>query len=268
MKDLFVNPVCLTCSAATLAEVMGIEAPHKAEEGLNWFADMLVQKMGGQAERTLFFHPDAVAQWLWRKYPEYFRSVMDYAPVSLPLGTVMPSVTPVCFATMYSGSMPEVHGIREYRKPILEIDTLFDRMLAAGKRCANVASEGASMGMIFANRKFDAVITKDDEEAYQVALKLLEEDRYDHISVYFGEYDSLMHKYGTEHEVSLAKLKEHFEHFAVLAEKANRLWEGKRHLITVQTDHGVHDQADGRGAHGTDDTDDLNIVHFFGAYEK
>ena len=30
--------------------------------------------------------------------------------------------------------------------------------------------------------------------------------------------------------------------------------------------HGVHDMTDGRGAHGTDDTDDMDIVHFFGAY--
>jgi len=268
MKDLFANPVCLTHSASTLARVIGIDAPKSAEEGLDWFSDLLIEKMGGYAERTLFFHPDAVAQWLWRKYPDYFQSVMRYAPISLPFGTVMPSVTPVCFATMYSGAMPAIHGIREYRKPILEVDTLFDRMLAAGKKCANVASAGASMGMIFANRGFDAYITQNDEEAYQTTLKLLDEDRYDHISVYFGEYDELMHKNGTEHEISLAKLKEHFDHFDVLAQKANRLWAGKRHLITVQTDHGVHDQADGRGAHGTDDTDDLNIIHFFGAYAR
>lgn len=266
--DEFFNPTCLTRSAATMSACLGIDAPEKAEEGLSFLSDLLIEKMGGTAERSLFFHPDAVAQWLWRKYPRYFEPVMRYAPVAMPLGVVMPSVTPVCFSTMYSGAMPAVHGIQEYRKPILTIDTLFDRIIASGKRCANVASEGCSMAMLYADRKMDKFVTRDDQDTYEKALELLESDRYDHISVYFGEYDEYMHKLGTEHETALAKLEEHFLHFADIAAKANALWAGKRHLITVQTDHGVHNLADGRGAHGTETTDDLNVVHFFGAYNN
>ena len=266
--DEFFNPICLSHSAATMAACLGIDPPEKAEAGISFLSDLLIEKMGGTAERSLFFHPDAIAQWLWRKYPQYFAPVMRHTPIALPLGVVMPSVTPVCFATMYSGAMPAIHGIQEYRKPILTVDTLFDRIIASGKRTANVASEGCSMAMLYADRKMDHYVTKNDQETYEKALELLETDRYDHISVYFGEYDEYMHHNGTEHEISLAKLEEHFRHFDAIASAANKLWAGRRHLITVQTDHGVHDLADGRGAHGTETTDDLNVVHFFGAYKK
>lgn len=266
--DRFPNPVCLSHEAATLARALGIDPPHEAEEAIPAFADLLIEKMGGTAERSLFFHPDAVAEWLFRKYPDYFLPVLRHTPMTRPYGTVMPSVTPVCFATMYSGALPEKHGIREYAKPILKIDTLFDRMLGKGLRVANVASRGCSMSMIFADRRMDAFVTEDDGDSFRTALSLLEEDRYDHISVYFGEYDATMHARGTENEASLAKLEEHFRHFDLLAEKARALWAGKRHLITVGTDHGVHDLADGRGAHGTDLTADLNILHFYGAYKN
>ena len=266
--DEFINPICLTHEAATLAAVLGIDAPLKAEEGLPWLSDLLIESMGGVAERSLFFHPDAVAQWLWRKYPAYFLPVMRHAPVAVPYGVVMPSVTPVCFSTMYTGAMPAVHGIQEYRKPIMTTDALFDRILASGKRCANVADEGASMGMLFADRSMDKYIVKNDQEVFETAMELLASDRYDHISVYFGEYDAIMHRTGTESELALAKLEEHFRHFDIMASAARKLWAGKRHLITVQTDHGVHDLADGRGAHGTETTDDLNVVHFYGAYKN
>lgn len=264
--DRFPNPVCLTHEAATLARALGIDAPREAEEPISPLADLLIEKMGGKAERSLFFHPDAAAEWLFRKYPDFFLPVLRHTPMTRPYGTVMPSVTPVCFATMYSGAMPEKHGIREYAKPILTIDTLFDRMLERGMRVANVASRGCSMAMIFADRKMDAYVTEDDADSFQTALSLLEDDRYDHISVYFGEYDAIMHARGTESEEALAKLEEHFRHFDVLAGKARALWAGKRHLIMVGTDHGVHDMADGRGAHGTDQTADLDILHFYGAY--
>lgn len=268
MMDQFINPVCFTRSAASLSAAMGIEPPFEADPALPWLVDLLMQQMGGSAEKTLFFHPDAIAQWLWRKYPEYFVPVLRHTPMPVPFSAVLPSVTPVCFASIYSGASPEKHGIREYRKPILTIDTLFDRILASGRRCANVASAGCSMAAIFADRKFDAYITEDDGDTYRTVLRLLEEDRYDHISVYFGEYDSLMHKHGTENDISLAKLQEHFQHFDHIASYARKAFAGKRHLITVQTDHGVHDLTDGRGAHGSNETDDMNVVHFFGAYRS
>ena len=265
--DRFPNPVCLAREAATLACALGIEAPREAEEPISPLADLLIEKMGGCAERSLFFHPDAAAEWLFRKYPDCFLPVLRHAPMTRPFSAVMPSVTPVCFATMYSGARPEVHGIREYAKPILAVDTLFDRMLGSGRRVANVASRGCSMAAIFSDRRMDAFVTENDGDSFRTALSLLEEDRYDHISVYFGEYDEIMHARGTEHALSLAKLAEHFLHFDAIAEKARSLWAGKRHLIAVGTDHGVHDQADGRGAHGTDSTADLNILHFYGAYK-
>ena len=49
----------------------------------------------------------------------------------MPMLSVMPSVTPVCFASMYTGVMPDVHGIKFYTKPVLKIETFFDVLIKA-----------------------------------------------------------------------------------------------------------------------------------------
>ena len=56
------------------------------------------------------------------------------ADLTLPLQTVMPSVTPVCFATMYTGAQPEVHGIQSYTKPVVKTDSVFDVLIRNGKK--------------------------------------------------------------------------------------------------------------------------------------
>lgn len=67
----------------------------------------------------------------------------------------MPSVTPVSFGTMYTGAMPEVHGIRCYSKPVIKIDSLFDSLRRSGKRVALVAVVNSSMAKIFEERDID-----------------------------------------------------------------------------------------------------------------
>ena len=54
--------------------------------------------------------------------------------------SMVPPVTPVCFASMYSGLLPEKHGIKEYIKPVLKCRTVFDVVSEKGKKCAIVFS--------------------------------------------------------------------------------------------------------------------------------
>ena len=51
--------------------------------------------------------------------------------------------------------MPDVHGIQEYIKPVLQTDTLFDAFLRAGKRVAIISTDGDSMSRIFLERNMD-----------------------------------------------------------------------------------------------------------------
>ena len=150
------NPVSLDTLCSALAYTMGIEAPENAAEANKDLVAYIDEKFGGKkADRIFMYNPDAVAQWIYEKYPRLIREVEAATELALPMACVMPSVTPVCFGTMYTGAQPSVHGIQKYEKPVIKIDTLFDAMLRAGKKCAIVAQKKCSMGMIFLERNMD-----------------------------------------------------------------------------------------------------------------
>ena len=56
--------------------------------------------------------------------------------------SVVPPVTPVAFASMYSGLQPAQRGIMKYEKPVLGVETVFDRLPEAGKRVAVISTQG------------------------------------------------------------------------------------------------------------------------------
>lgn len=263
-----IHSISMTSFASSIAEAMRIKPPKQADAPSGLFTAWLDAHLKNGAERVLIYNPDAVASWLYQKYSEKFAGVARHAGFALPIRTVMPSWTPVCFGTMYTGVSPAVHGIQSYEKHVLATDSLFDAAARAGKRVALVAVENSSLSVIFNERPIDYYIEKYDGEATERALKLLEEDRYDLIAVYNQEYDDCIHRTGTESDQSLAALDHHVASFDRLAQAARRVWRDKNALICWATDHGVHDVGPVTGTHGTDMEEDLNVFHFFGAYPK
>ncbi|NLB41411.1 MAG: hypothetical protein GX815_03990 [Clostridiales bacterium] len=67
----------------------------------------------------------------------------------------MPSVTPVCFDTLYTGAQPEVHGIQKYEKLVIKIDSLFDALIRQGKKPVIIVETNCSMSKIFLERDMD-----------------------------------------------------------------------------------------------------------------
>ena len=123
-----INKNSLDTICAALAYAMGIEPPALAAEKNSELANYIDTVFGGErADRVVMYNPDAIAQWIYQKYPEYLATAKKNTEKEISLSCVMPSVTPVCFGTMYTGAQPAVHGIRAYEKPIITIDTLFDR---------------------------------------------------------------------------------------------------------------------------------------------
>ena len=98
----------------------------------------------------------------------------------------MPSVTPVCFGTMYTGAQPSVHGIQKYEKPVITIDTLFDALLRAGKKVALITYGKCSLSKIFLERNIDYYhfdeggIASVNAKAMEVILN----DKHDFIVIY------------------------------------------------------------------------------------
>ncbi len=102
----------ITQTASTIAHLMGFTMSDGADVPSSLVLGTAEKYfLGEKAQKVLLYNPDAIALWLYQKYTGLFASVIE--------NSVMPSVTPVCFASMYSGLVPDVHGIKAYKKPCL-----------------------------------------------------------------------------------------------------------------------------------------------------
>lgn len=260
------NSYSMTGVAAAIAQSLGIQPPRSAGEPLAPVCDMAERLCRGRkAGRALLYNPDAVAMWLYRKYAREFGPVLKHTELSLPLRTVFPPVTPVCFASMYTGAFPEVHGLTKPReKPVVPVDSLFDALAREGRRTAIVAVEGSSMSKIYLGRGIDYFILPYDGEVVEKALELIQRNEHDVLAVYNQEYDDRMHQTQPESPEALQAMRNHIAAFALLAGAVEAHWAGFDTLIGFMTDHGVHLGEDGRGTHGENIAEDLNVMHFYG----
>lgn len=261
------NEQSLDTLCAALAYAMGIEQPAAAAAPAQALCDYVDAAFAGRkADRVVMYNPDAIAQWVYEKYEPFMPEVRRWTELELPLRTVMPSVTPVCFATMYTGAQPEAHGIRRYEKPVLKIDTLFDALIRAGKRAVIIGDTQCSMCHIFRERSMDYFAYDTVEEINARAAELILKDEYDFMAIYNGNYDSTMHKNGPESPLSLAALHANAQAFATFAALVRDNWGAHDTLMGFAMDHGCHEIDGGCGSHGMDMEEDLNIVHRYRAF--
>lgn len=261
------NSLDTLCGA--LCYAMGIEAPQQAHEPSAALCAYVDKKLSGKkADRVFMYNPDAIAQWVWEKYPQLLTEVKSVAELQVPFRTVMPSVTPVCFATMYTGAQPAIHGIRAYVKPVISIDTVFDALLRAGKKPAIVSTAGDSMSKIFLQRDMDYFIYDNVAQVNAKAAELILADEHDYIAVYNGNYDSVMHKYGPESIEALAELRANAAAYATFDVLIRRHWKDHNTLMGFAMDHGCHEIDGNCGSHGLDMEEDLNIVHSYQIYPQ
>ena len=263
------NQTSLDTVCGSLAYAMGIEPPRHAAAPNPDLVDYINEKLEGRkADRIFMYNPDAIAQWIYEKYSDLLREVTANTDIALPLESVMPPVTPVCFATMYTGAKPEIHGIRKYERPIVKIDTLFDAMIRAGKKCAIVANAKCSMGMIFLEKDMDYYLCSSLDEINAKGAQLILEDKYDLLVVYNGNYDARMHKFSPEGLETLCELRANSEVFAMFSTMIKEHWKDHDTLVGFAMDHGCHHIDDGLGSHGLDMDEDMNILHRYKIYPK
>ena len=263
------NSTSLDTLCSALCYALGIEAPKEAAAPNPLLTDYIDQKLNGQkADRIFMYNPDAVAQWIFEKYPQFFKEVTTRTELQLPMCTVMPSVTPVCFGTMYTGAQPAVHGIQAYAKPVITIDTIFDALLRAGKKPVILATTNCSMAKIFLERDMDYFIFDSIAAVNAKAAQLILEDKYDFIAVYNGNYDARMHKTGPESTAALGELRINANTCGMFSEMIAEHWKDHNTLLGFAMDHGCHEIDDECGSHGLDMDEDLNITHFYKVLPK
>lgn len=254
------NAIPMESTCATIAAILQIAPPTDANAPCDLVVNY-VQKRLPVVERVVMYNPDAIALHLWQKYPALYMPVLDLEPLPIPICTVMPSVTPVCFASMYTGVSPAVHGIRKYEKPVLTHDTIFDCCIRAGKKCAIVSTEGDSISKIFLERDMDYFIYPTMDEVNEKAHTSVLADTYDLLVIYNTNFDSIMHRHGPESSEALTALNGNCKEYATLASLIAQT--GRKTVLAFAPDHGCHEIDGGAGSHGLDMEEDLNILHFW-----
>jgi len=249
----------------TICKLMDIESPASS---IDTVQEELISKLhqGGKdiIQKCLVFAPDAIGEKIHVTYPSYFTGLYRIVGHSEHLQSVIPPVTPVCFASMLSGASPEVHGIRKSERPVLTVDTIFDTIARAGKRTAIITTPYSSMDLIFRNRAIDYFIEEDDAKVVTKAVAVLEEDRHDFLVVYNQEYDDQLHKTHPFSHECLTALEHYNQSFLERHETVARVWDSYDWLMAYTPDYGGHfNEEKGKGEHGQDIPDDMNLIHHY-----
>ena len=261
--DFFTDSLTGLCAA--LCEKAGVAPPSQAAPASRTLLDELTAKYGDfTADRVLVYNPDAVGDWVTDKYADKLENSLKLAPVRHRFVTVFPPKTPVCFASMYTGAQPEVHGILRYEKPVVTIDSIFDAFIRAGKKPCIVSVKNQSMDRIFRGRDMDYFSEKYDDEVVERALELIKEDKYDLLCVYNERYDDAIHITHPCSRKARHAIDCYEANFTKLIEAVRRYWTAHDTLYGFCPDHGVHRMLIGPGNHGKNIPKDMNISHLFG----
>lgn len=254
--------------ASTICTLSGVPSPKGAMAASETLLDYANGVFGGEkADRVFMYNPDAIGTWLYEKYPNLFKSTAACTDVVLPVHSELPSVTPVNFASMYTGLTPKEHGIQKYERPVLTSETVFDTFLKAGKRVAIVSARTCTFAKIFAERDLDYYPCPTIEELHAKVAELILADKHDLIAIHAWNYDSVMHKFGPESPEALGELRLNDSAYGSYDALIREKWKHHNVFMGFAMDHGCH-EIDAGGSHGLDMPEDTEITHFYKAYAK
>ena len=108
-----------------------------------------------------------------------------------------------------------------------------------------------------------------DQQVTKKVLKLLKSDDYDVLVAYNQEYDDIMHSSTPIDPKAIEAFRRHLKTFVTLAEAFDNKYSDVNRVVAFLPDHGTHiDSVSGKGSHGTDSPEDLEVRHFWGIYKK
>jgi len=264
------NPVCLgleniTSITPTICSLMDVRLPDiSTEDVIDDILSISKKKLETVVTKCLVYAPDGIGYFLTIRYKEQFKKMDDTAPYSIRLCSVYPPKTPICFASMFTGALPQIHGRDRPDRTVLKCETIFDTFIEAGKKVAIVAVKNSSIDLIFRERSLDYFTEIDDESVTRKTIELLEKDQHDLLVVYHQEYDDALHQTTPISEDALIAMNNHIESFIKLGEAFNTHWSKYNRLLLFTPDHGAHiNREDGRGTHGSNIPEDMIIRHYY-----
>ncbi|MBR2585157.1 MAG: hypothetical protein IKE64_06970, partial [Thermoguttaceae bacterium] len=163
------------CLTPTICALMGLPNTDICEvEPLAKVLEIAQTKLDGKpVQRALIFCPDAIGKVQFEHWPDDFAPLVEQVDYLMTGTNVLPSVTPVCFSTIFTGASPAAHGIQKYEKPALAVETLFDVCAKAGLKVAIVAENGCSIDLVFRKRPIWYFSTPGPAEAFEMCKFIL-----------------------------------------------------------------------------------------------
>lgn len=245
----------MTCVAPTVAHCLGLRTPAQTT---GVCIEAIVSDLGGCA-RLAVVAPDALGRgalgclghampWLSARCAER----------SVTLRSVMPSITPVNFATMVSGCDLDGHGVASKTMPFA-CETLFDVLTASGLRGAGCGRAGYTGSDLLARvAQIDGTAALPDDAAIEeMVLGIAHAQRPSFIIAQLGGTDDHFHRFGPYSPRMIPKLR---ETDCRLERMAAALGESG-YAVIVLSDHGQHESGnpDKMGTHGTDSDEDCLV---------
>jgi predicted AlkP superfamily pyrophosphatase or phosphodiesterase len=248
--------------APTVSAILGLSAPAQVRGAP---IDAIVDDLRGR-DRVAVLAPDAFGWFAWNLWQRELPFLYAlHARHSLILRSVLPSITPVNFATMITGTDLAGHGARTYDHAIAA-ETLFDVVRRAGGTGAAVGFEGYTGSQLLARyADIDGTVPRgpeggSDEHIVDKVIEIADRDRPTFLIAQLGRVDDVFHEHGPASPEVLpmlratdARLRRAVEHLAPLG-----------YGVLILADHGQHDIEDDpttplKGGHGTDSDIDCQV---------
>ena len=242
----------MTNIAPTVSRLLGIRPPAQSARVV---VEEIIDDMGSQ-NRVAVVVLDAFGVATWKRYEELTPNFNLIAHQHLlHIRSVLPSKTPVNFATIATGAPSDVHAIRD-RSETLTVETIFHVLSEASMKSAAAGRAKSTVGILlskFADHKCVAE-SNTDEELVQLGIKTIREESPEYILMQMLDVDSTGHKAGLEGDEirkAVAAVDRH------LGDLLPHLAERGYNLI-VLADHGAH-QSSGKAIHDGSTEDDLIV---------
>lgn len=237
--------------APSICRILEIDVPKNSETA---HLPEIVECLEG-VKRLAVIVEDAFGVSTWEKawdYSPFFNTLaaFHYTHIS----SVMPSITPVNFATMLTGASPEAHKIKD-RTEKLELETIFDTLRAEGKTSGTAARRLSSLGILISPHADNPgiALSNTDEEVRKIACTQIS-NRCDLVWVQLLDIDDASHKNGPYSFQAMKAVKRADNNLRVIAETA------------YKEDYGVISLAD-HGQHSITKAGEIEGTHGSGSYE-
>lgn len=242
--------------APTVCSILGVRPPGSAD------AEPFMEAVDsmGEKERLAVVVIDAFGVSTWtaaRLETPTFNALANRH--LLHFRSVMPTITPVNFATMLTGAGPDVHMIRD-RTQELKLETIFDVLREKGATSATAARALSSLGILISPLADRPGIAESntDEEVTALAIDALGEG-VELLWVQLLDVDNAGHAHGPLSPQGIAATKRADRHLREIAVRAQE----EDYGILVLADHGQHtilreDGSEG-GTHGTYSDEDVYV---------